>query len=119
MTSKLGNQLDVNDKTFLTEWRLKKHERIHLDKVKTDCIYFKNKVNCPFENLGCKFLQVKLDVKFEPQHAVHNLENIVDKNKDFTFNETREETDESCSFKTSTPKKTVDKCKEFIKLLVA
>ena len=84
MTSKLGNQLDVNDKTFLTEWRLKKHERIHLDKVKTDCIYFKNKVNCPFENLGCKFLQVKLDVKFEPQHAVHDLENTVDKNKDFT-----------------------------------
>ena len=42
-------------KTFVSEWRLTKHQRIHEDKFTKTCKYFKNRVHCPFEELGCKF----------------------------------------------------------------
>ena len=46
---------DTCNKEFVTKWRLEKHMRIHsLSKVK-QCKYFKKKIFCPFDELGCKF----------------------------------------------------------------
>jgi hypothetical protein len=42
--------------TFLTVWRLRKHERIHSAKNTKPCHYFTDNVECPFEDLGCKFV---------------------------------------------------------------
>ena len=41
-------------KTFLLEWRLKKHKLIHTEKPKR-CKYFQNNQFCPFEKVGCMF----------------------------------------------------------------
>ena len=42
-------------KKFVTEWRLRKHRRIHSDEKTRQCIYFRNKIRCPFDEFGCKF----------------------------------------------------------------
>ena len=42
-------------KKFLTERRLQKHRRIHSDEKTRQCIYFRNKIRCPFDEFGCKF----------------------------------------------------------------
>ena len=42
-------------KLFLIEWRLRKHVEVHTESIKT-CNYFLNKIECPFEELGCKFM---------------------------------------------------------------
>ena len=47
-------QCDVCSKTFLLEWRLKKHELIHIKRTKT-CNFFLSKTPCPFNDIGCKF----------------------------------------------------------------
>ena len=39
-------------KKFVTEWRLRKHRRIHSDEKTRRCIYFKNKIRCPFDEFG-------------------------------------------------------------------
>ena len=49
-------QCDQCDKTFVLEWRLMKHKRIHKEKNITNCHYFNNKKECPFEEIGCMFL---------------------------------------------------------------
>ena len=42
-------------KTFVTNWRLKKHVKMHSNPILKQCYYFKNDINCPFDDLGCKF----------------------------------------------------------------
>ena len=50
-----GFECQTCKKKFVTEWRLRKHEKSHPDKIQTHCRYFNNKVYCPFEELGGKF----------------------------------------------------------------
>ena len=40
---------------FVTEWRLRKHEKSLTNKVQIYCKYSKRNIHCPFEELGCKF----------------------------------------------------------------
>ena len=47
---------DKCEKGFVLKWRLKKHMRLHTENNVTYCHYFNNDRNCPFEDLGCKFL---------------------------------------------------------------
>jgi hypothetical protein len=42
-------------KIFVTEWRLNKHRRIHSDEKTRQCIYFRKKIRCPYDEFGCKF----------------------------------------------------------------
>ena len=44
------------DYYILTVWRLRKHERIHSAKNTKPCHYFTDNVECPFKDLGCKFV---------------------------------------------------------------
>ena len=46
---------EVCGKTFLLEWRMKKHGIVHTEKLKK-CKFFSNKETCPFERIGCKFV---------------------------------------------------------------
>ena len=44
---------------FITDWRLKKHEKIHsTTKKRRNCHYFNSGKSCPFEKLGCKFKHI-------------------------------------------------------------
>lgn len=43
-------------KSFVTNWRLKKHTSMHKLKSVTPCKYYVAGVPCPFEKYGCKFL---------------------------------------------------------------
>ena len=49
-------ECDQCQKTFVTEWRLKKHSKIHSNKITKQSHFFTNNVRCPFDELGCKFL---------------------------------------------------------------
>ena len=51
---KKKQKCSVCDKTFLLKWRLMKHMKGHSQPTKT-CNYFINAIECPFEELGCKF----------------------------------------------------------------
>ena len=51
-----GYKCDKCEKDFVLMWRLKKHMNIHRDKFYLQCHYFNNGKECPFEELGCKFL---------------------------------------------------------------
>lgn len=52
------------DKIFYLQWRLKKHEQIHVQRPQKPCKYFVANKDCPFEKLGCKFLhQEKSDLE--------------------------------------------------------
>ena len=42
-------------KTFVTNWRLQKHIKMHPNQSLKQCYYFKNDIQCPFADLGCKF----------------------------------------------------------------
>ena len=42
-------------KQFVTNWRLKKHAKMHSNPRLKQCYCFKNKIQCPFDDLGCKF----------------------------------------------------------------
>ena len=42
-------------KTFVLEWRLKKHQGIHKEQNTRKCHYFNNQKKCPFEEIGCMF----------------------------------------------------------------
>ena len=54
-------QCEQYDKTFVLEWRLMKHKRIHKEKNITNCHYFNNKKECPFEEIGCMLLSPKFN----------------------------------------------------------
>jgi hypothetical protein len=41
---------------IVTNWRLKKHvKKMHSNPRLKQCYYFKNDMQCPFDDLGCKF----------------------------------------------------------------
>ena len=46
---------------FFLEWRLKKHEMMHMESNSRKCHYFNNGKNCPFSDIGCKFLHEHSD----------------------------------------------------------
>ena len=100
-------ECDTCKKTFVTNWRLRKHERIHSGKITKLCHYFTNNVVCPFDDLGCKFLHTK---------SVDTIDdalkkNVVVESEDMinSFDIT-EETKVINAFLTSTPKSVVKKC---------
>ena len=45
---------DKCEKTFVLEWRLRKHREGH-DRILKKCHYFNNQKSCPYENVGCMF----------------------------------------------------------------
>ena len=47
---------DQCDSAFVVEWRLQKHRKNHQRTVVRKCHYFNNRKECPFLQLGCKFL---------------------------------------------------------------
>ena len=47
---------DQCDKGFVLRWRLKKHMRLHTESNIKHCHYFNNDKDCPYEEIGCKFL---------------------------------------------------------------
>ena len=47
---------DICDKGFVLNWRLGKHMKMHSEKAVRHCYYFNNNHECPFAELGCKFL---------------------------------------------------------------
>ena len=47
---------DSCEKVFYMKWRLNKHKEIHTSVNVRHCHYFNNGKNCPFEDIGCKFL---------------------------------------------------------------
>ena len=56
---------DKCGKMFHLEWRLRKHITIHDENGKY-CHYFNNRKQCPFEEIGCKFLHIRSErCKFE------------------------------------------------------
>ena len=44
---------EICDKTFVLEWRMKKHLMMHGGK-KNMCKFFSNNQHCPYEEIGCK-----------------------------------------------------------------
>ena len=51
-----GQNCEKCGKTFVTSWRLRKHMQLHVQKITKSCKYFKGDIDCPFEELSCKFL---------------------------------------------------------------
>ena len=53
-----AEKLPCNDcsKTFYMKWRLNKHKKIHDKTFKKKCHYFNNHKDCPYIELGCKFI---------------------------------------------------------------
>ena len=45
--------------SFLLKWRLKKHIETHNEEKIRTCYYYNNKSECPFSEMGCKFLHVR------------------------------------------------------------
>ena len=99
-----------SEKTLVTKWRLKKHLKIQSEANTKPCIYFMGRVECPFEELGCKFLHSfaedtsdKVENKSKPDY--------VDKEgEDKKFDKTSENT----PLCTSTPKRTMKQCEECV-----
>ena len=42
---------DVCDKSFVLEWRYKKHVLMHTDMNVKSCHFFKNSIKCPYEHV--------------------------------------------------------------------
>ena len=84
--------------------------KIHSEANTKPCIYFRGRVECPFEELGCKFLHSfaedtsdKVENKSKPDY--------VDKEgEDKKFDKTSENT----PLCTSTPKRTMKQCEECV-----
>ena len=50
-----GFECEECGKSFVLEWRLRKHMNLHTAIDIKACHYFNNDIKCPFENLGCMF----------------------------------------------------------------
>ena len=107
----------------MRKWRLKKHAKMHTRQFVQSCQYFNNGNKCPYEKLGCKFLNVvtemckygkKCHKRLCPQRHdeqkvnTDNLTSLGDEH----CNENEEKNDSDASFVTSTPQKTVFQCEE-------
>ena len=97
---------DKCSKTFVTTWRLRKHERIHTDKSIRPCRFFTNKEECPFDDLGCKFLHLLP----YPQQSSGTSGNGMHGDIDDAIEETELEENNAISFVSSTPKSKNEKC---------
>ena len=51
---------NVCDKEFASKWRMKKHNESH-GNIEKFCHYFNNEKQCPYDDLGCKFLHEDSD----------------------------------------------------------
>jgi len=47
-------QCEICDKRFVLEWRMRKHLKMHEEKI-TMCKFFARSEHCPFEEIGCTF----------------------------------------------------------------
>ena len=54
-TSEKKFSCNVCDKSFVLEWRHKKHVAMHTTTNVKVCHFFKNSINCPYELIGCMF----------------------------------------------------------------
>ena len=52
------NRCDIYEKTFMFEWRLRKHKFMHQSVTGTKCHYYNNSKDCPYEEVGCKFKHI-------------------------------------------------------------
>ena len=52
---------DICEKKFLLKWRMIKHKKIHTENSHRACHYFNNKKECPYEEIGCKYLHADAD----------------------------------------------------------
>ena len=50
-----NKKCDVCGKLFFLEWRLQKHLSVHTGEAKY-CHFFNNQKDCPYQDIGCKFL---------------------------------------------------------------
>ena len=69
------------EKTFLLNWRLEKHELMH-EKIVKPCKYFISNLDCPFEQLGCKFLHQSLPsavIRGDDQSKICDDKDILEK----------------------------------------
>ena len=122
---------DQCDKCFVLNWRLKKHMKLHTEEFVKHCYYFNNNINCPFEEIGCKFLHAeakscgfgsKCNKRLCPlrHHEEDNVQSDVNSSK-VEKHEGVKESDMSSeefqsddSFLTSTPNKIKYECEECI-----
>ena len=115
---------DQCDKSFVVEWRLKKHLTMHAKHFIQNCHYFNNGKMCPFEEMGCKFMHVfSRNCKFG-QRCTKRLCPLrhVEKEVNATMDTEIDIEEEQCSqndadnnyesFVTSTPQKTEYQCDE-------
>ena len=65
---------DNCDFAFVSEWRLKKHRKIHEEHTYSrKCHYYISGKPCPFENLGCKFLHIFSKVCKYGRECTHKM----------------------------------------------
>ena len=115
-------ECDQCKKTFVTEWRMKKHSKIHSNKITKQCHFFRNNIRCPFDELGCKFLHT-LSYDSNPKSAddsenekfgdtmENGIENdIVVDIEDMMYPIDFCETSKEITFTASTPKKKIRRC---------
>ena len=50
------------EKKFVLKWRLTKHQEIHYNPKVIKCHYFNNNKCCPFEEIGCMFEHMLIQV---------------------------------------------------------
>ena len=123
---------DQCGKSFVLNWRLSKHMRLHTDKNVRHCYYFNNDKKCPFEELGCKFLHAKAKICHLGQSCkrtlcplkhiedVFHTQSRLQSTKDEELINENEEIDTSnefsahMSFMTSTPQKVKYDCEECV-----
>ena len=97
------------EKTFVTQWRMRKHISIHRETNTKPCIYFISSVKCPFEELGCKFLHIDPEEKSEKVANYIENDNVGElEDKSFDL------TNDLPQVITSTPKRTKKQCEECI-----
>ena len=111
-------------KTFVTEWRLKKHVKIHTNKITKQCNYFIGNMSCPFDELCCKFLHsLSIDSVLKSadnldENTCGTMENVMKDDVDVeiedltNLTDTNEESKETTSFITSTPKRQTKRCED-------
>ena len=74
-------ECETRSKKFVTNFRLEKHIKMHLNVAIKTCHYFRRRKPCPYENLGCKFrheLGKKENIKNINGHHVEHVINTID-----------------------------------------
>ena len=107
-------ECDFCRKTFVTKWRLDKHVKMHSIINLKECNYFRNKRQCPFEDLGCKFGHGTDFQREATDRQIGDISEQSNETNDKTFDYEGDMLENS-SFCTSTPlkkKKILLKCEE-------